>query len=491
MLIYGQEKQVIRLMELGKTDVQIHEILSRGYRILSRMEELEEIVDFQTEILILDTMDMAVLRFIYQKEWKNVFFPVCDGILSVNCPDADQILEQKLRFCVNWKWHKEVNRFRMLRCYLLRRPVMDALPSHIQLEHTSYCNAMCIMCGHAIYGNRGAQHISKKLVERITSLLPSCELMVLHGYGEPLMTKHLDTLLELYQKYEIEVTTNTNLSFLPQNILEHLIPVTKHLRISCDGVSKEIYERIRPGLSFEKFLENLERLQRCSTEIELMMETVIMRQNVEQIPQMVRFAWEHGFSQISLNRLGSHPVLNNEKDCLTYYPHLTSYYLREGIELGRKLGIRVYYPVEWVRSKERRELMEEEKKRAEALPFQMEPLFCAENQKMMIHNAVLLDSNDTSMTPGKYTCMGMCDSLLGRTNLDLEGNIYACCMNTLQKVGNIFEMNDREFCNAPALVKMRENFYQGKVPTYCDECSYVMNHTLALAEVKRKEILDE
>ena len=64
-------------------------------------------------------------------------------------------------------------------------------------------------------------------------------------------------------------------------------------------------------------------------------------------------------------------------------------------------------------------------------------------------------------------------------------------MNTLQKVGNLFEMNDRVFYNAPALVKMRENFYQGKVPTYCDECSYVMNHTLALAQVKRKEILHE
>ena len=77
--------------------------------------------------------------------------------------------------------------------------------------------------------------------------------MVLHGYGEPLMTKHLDTLLELYQKYEIEVTMNTNLSFLPQNILEHLSPVAKHLRISCDGVSKEIYEGIRPGLSLKSF----------------------------------------------------------------------------------------------------------------------------------------------------------------------------------------------------------------------------------------------
>lgn len=211
-----------------------------------------------------------------------------------------------------------------------------------------------------------------------------------------------------------------------------------------------------------------------------------MRQNVEQIPEMVRFAWEHGFSQISLNRLGSHPVLNNAKDCLTEYPHLTSYYLRKGIELGKKLGIRVFYPVEWLGSEESQEIMEEEKKRADALPFRMEPLFCVEDQKMMIHNAVLLDRKDISLTPGKYTCTGMCDSLLGRTNLDLEGNVYACCMNTLQKVGNLFEMNDREFYNAPALVKMRESFYQGKVPAYCDQCSYVMNHTLALAEVKRK-----
>lgn len=486
MLIYGHEKQVIQLLELGTINAQIHEILKRGYQIVSGVEELKKMEDLQTEILILDTMDMKVLHLLYQKKWKNVFFPVCDEILSVNSPDADQILERKLRSCVDWRWHKEVNRFRMLRCYLLRKPVMDALPSHIQLEHTSYCNAMCIMCGHAIYGNRGAEHISEKLVERITSLLPSCELMVLHGYGEPLMTKHLDTLLELYQKYEIEVTMNTNLSFLPQNILEHLSPVAKHLRISCDGVSKEIYEGIRPGLSFEKFLENLERLQKCSPKIELMMETVIMRQNVEQIPEMVRFAWEHGFSQISLNRLGSHPVLNNAKDCLTEYPHLTSYYLRKGIELGKKLGIRVFYPVEWLGSEESQEIMEEEKKRADALPFRMEPLFCVEDQKMMIHNAVLLDRKDISLTPGKYTCTGMCDSLLGRTNLDLEGNVYACCMNTLQKVGNLFEMNDREFYNAPALVKMRESFYQGKVPAYCDQCSYVMNHTLALAEVKRK-----
>ncbi|MGN1417981.1 MAG: radical SAM/SPASM domain-containing protein [Acutalibacteraceae bacterium] len=488
MLIYAKEKTVSRFFELQKTNAQIRAVLNGHYKIVSETAQLRSIEDPRTEILVLDMTDTDVLRLLFQKEWKNVFFPVCDEILSVSSLDADRVLEQKLLHCSNWKWHKEANRFRMLRCYFLRKPVMDSLPSHIQLEHTSYCNARCIMCGHAIYENRGAEHISQQMMQRITSLLPTCELMVLHGYGEPLMTKNLDKLLELYQKYEIEVTTNTNLSYLPENILEHLAPVMKHLRVSCDAVTKEIYEKIRPGLSFEKFLQNLERLENYAPQTQLMMEVVIMRQNVEQIAQMVQFAWEHGFSQISFNRLGSHPVLNNERDCLTYYPHLTSYHLRQGIELGRKLGIKVYYPVEWLRENELKECVEEEKKRAAALPFRMQPLFCAEDQKMMIHNAVLLHHDDASLAPGTYGCSGMCDSLLGRTNLDLKGNVYACCMNTLKKVGNLFEMNDREFYNAPALVKMRELFYQGEVPAYCNACSYVMNHTLALADIKRKDI---
>ena len=91
MLIYGHEKQVIQLLELGTINAQIHEILKRGYQIVSGVEELKKMEDLQTEILILDTMDMKVLHLLYQKKWKNVFFPVCDEILSVNSPDADQI----------------------------------------------------------------------------------------------------------------------------------------------------------------------------------------------------------------------------------------------------------------------------------------------------------------------------------------------------------------------------------------------------------------
>lgn len=483
MLIYGEERMRSRFREFIHSEGQAGVRPVQNDIWISTPEELENFQDPETEIVVLDRTDAEIMRKLFRKGWKNICIPVCGTVLSVSSPEADVVLKKKLQGCANWKWHKEANYFRMLRSYFFRNPIMDSLPSHIQMEHTSYCNAECIMCGHAIYGNRGARHISQQMIDRIQSLMPACELMVLHGYGEPLLTKNLEQLLELYRKYGVEVTMNTNLSWLPRELLDCLVPVTRHLRISCDAVTKEIYEGIRPGLNFDRFLENIDRLKTAAPGIELMMETVIMRQNVEQIPQMVRFAWEHGFSQISLNRLGSHPVLNNERDCLIYYPELTSHYLRKGLELGEKLGIRIYYPVEWLLDSECAGHMEEERQRAAALPFCMTPLYCAEEQKQMIHNAVLLYGTESSLEPGKYSCSGMCDSLLGRTNLDLEGNVYACCMNTLQKVGNLFEMTDREFYNAPPLVKMRKCFYRGAIPVYCDSCSYVMNHTLAFGDI--------
>lgn len=117
---------------------------------------------------------------------------------------------------------------------------------------------------------------------------------------------------------------------------------------------------------------------------------------------------------------------------------MTSYYLRKGIELGKSLAFGCFIQWNGLAVRKVRKSWKK-RKRADALPFRMEPLFCVEDQKMMIHNAVLLDRKDISLTPGKYTCTGMCDSLLGRTNLDLEGNVYACCMNTLQKVGNLLK----------------------------------------------------
>ena len=72
MLIYGEEKQVSRFLKFGETNMQIRDVLSREHQILSEVDRLKKLSDPQTEILVLDTTDMSVLRFLYQKGWQQV-----------------------------------------------------------------------------------------------------------------------------------------------------------------------------------------------------------------------------------------------------------------------------------------------------------------------------------------------------------------------------------------------------------------------------------
>ena len=302
-----------------------------------------------------------------------------------------------------------------------------------------------------------------------------------------MLTDNLISLLQLYHDYQISVTCNTNLSFLSPQLLDAMIPVFNHLRISCDAVSRELYEQIRPGLSFQTFLDNLSFIKNYAPNIELMMETVIMRQNIEHIPTLIRFAAEHGFSQVSLNRLGSHPILNNQKDCLEHYPALAAHYLQQASRIARELGVILFCPEEWLSESYSKETLRTEHNVINAMPFRAAPQRVSDSVNYALRDIPTLYPTDALFAPGDYQATGQCDSLLGRTNLDLDGNVYACCMNTLCKTGNLFEMTDDTFYNAPALVLMRKMFYEGRVPCYCNHCSYVMNRTLSLAHIAKRD----
>ncbi len=441
-------------------------------------------IDPSRALLVLDTRDHDAAKRLYAAGRTDVWLPACGTILNVNDPAADEILEKQVSLGKGWFWHKERNRFKLLRAFLQHRTYADMTPLHIQLEHTSYCNARCIMCGHSVYDNHNAKHLSKELFARVQSLLPGCEMMVLHGYGEPFLTKDLTEILKVYADYNVEVTSNTNMTYLPDDLLHVLPSVMKHLRISCEGVTKEMYEGIRPGLRFEEFTDNLRRIKAYAPQIDLMMESVIMRQNVEQMPEMVRFAHEYGFSQISLNRLGPHPGLNNEMDSLVHYPALTDYYLRKAIEEADRLGIRIFLPSDWLLPPADREAqMEEERAAAAKLPFVMEPMEFGRQHEEMIRRPVRLRENLAIFRPGSYQCFGNCDSLLGRTNIDQDGNVFTCCINAYMSTGNLFEQTDEEMYNTPVHQLLRQKFYDGIVPLYCENCTYVMNRTLALADL--------
>lgn len=483
MIVYGTILAIEKYKNIVLDILKEQKIYSQNNIYASSIEEISNYIDVESVVLVMDPKDIEIIKYLYQHKVRNVYLPVCSRVLSIMDPNADSYFAEILKENDNWKWHKQVNRFKMLRGYLLHKTEVDYKPAHIQLEHTSFCNAKCIMCGHAMYGNKYARNISNQLLTQIESLLPTCELMVLHGYGEPLLTENLVDILKLYHKYDIEVTMNTNLSFLSESLLFQMKDMVKHLRVSCDAATKELYEKIRPGLKYDTFIENTRKIKEVIPKIDLMMESVIMRQNLQQIPMLIKFAHDMDFSQISLNRLGSHPALNNEKDCLYNYPNLTSYYLKKGLMYAKKNNFKVFYPQEWLLEDEDEQIMQNEWDLINKLPFKMPLNIVMAKCKSYIRESDYLKNDSSLLREGKYRCSGICESLIGRTNIDLDGNVFVCCMNTLKKLGNLYETNYEDILNLTTLCKMRKTFYNDIVPKFCNTCSYVMNRTLAFADI--------
>ena len=55
----------------------------------------------------------------------------------------------------------------------------------MQIEMTNRCNANCIMCIHFYLDIKGASDISDTIMNRLDSILPYCETVMLNGDGEP------------------------------------------------------------------------------------------------------------------------------------------------------------------------------------------------------------------------------------------------------------------------------------------------------------------
>ena len=79
-----------------------------------------------------------------------------------------------------------------------------------------------------------------------------------------------------------------------------------HFTVSVDGVSKDVYERLRRGASWEKLCENMEvlaSLRRKGQVSFIRMTTVVQRENYKEIPEIVSFAKHYAVDELSLAKV--------------------------------------------------------------------------------------------------------------------------------------------------------------------------------------------
>lgn len=359
-------------------------------------------------------------------------------------------------------------------------------PSRVKIEHTSICNAQCIMCSHFFSDNSQKNMMDDRLEEHIEGLLKHVKRVLLQGSGEPFAHPHIADYIKKYADLGIEVTCNTNLSIMNQNLAEAIRRAFKKINISCDGCSAEIFEGVRKGLKFDGFKRNLKLLREYCPDLEIVMYTVALRQNIQQLSDIVFFAHQMGCNAIVITDLNPKDILDNERDMIRNYPSVAKTNLKKAITMAKELEISIEYP------KYILELEEKDGYQAEVEKLNSIPLFPSDDfQKKLqaFYKSLDLKTHSTRadeatfLSVSGYHCKGVCNYLLDEPYIDANGDVFPCCANGQYNIGNIYETSFDEIWNNTYYSGLRKMFRQGDVPQYCKGCLYLRNHYLNDVEV--------
>src|SRR5512146_1138727 len=186
-------------------------------------------------------------------------------------------------------------------------------PSYVQIEPVGECNLRCTMCP---INYREDQPLTGKhkmmdfdLYCRIVDQFTNMKTLHLQGLGEPMLHPRFFDMVTYAVNKGIRVTTNTNLTTLnPKRALLAVTSGLDTLHCSIDGTNAATYERIRVNARFEKVIANLGNLVSTKARLgsalpHLHMVMVIMRQNLAELPDLVRLASRYGAEEVFAQQL--------------------------------------------------------------------------------------------------------------------------------------------------------------------------------------------
>ena len=190
---------------------------------------------------------------------------------------------------------------------------MTAAPSFVQIEPVGQCNLRCQMCP-ILFRQDGPPHgpLAFMPYERFTALvdqLAGVEELHLQGLGEPTMHPRFYDMVEYAVARGMRVSTNSNLTLLNPSKAERCVRSgLEWLHVSIDGATAATYEAIRRRARFASVLKNLGGLLDARTRLDsatprLRLVAVVMRQNLPELPELVRLADHWGMEEFFVQHL--------------------------------------------------------------------------------------------------------------------------------------------------------------------------------------------
>ncbi|MBN1621136.1 MAG: radical SAM protein [Endomicrobiales bacterium] len=192
---------------------------------------------------------------------------------------------------------------------LQNKTVLKSKPMKLRIALTSDCNIRCLMCSsHNYHFN-----ISENIFKEIIGLLPYLRYVQWYG-GEVFVSKYFKDIFDEACKYPYLVQRiDTNGLLLNETWINKIVEHSVGLDISIDGITKDIYEKIRYGGKFENLIDNLNLIYKKGKETAswsrpenktlLSMSFITMKSNYRQLEGIVEFAKKYNFGALIINYL--------------------------------------------------------------------------------------------------------------------------------------------------------------------------------------------
>lgn len=178
-----------------------------------------------------------------------------------------------------------------------------------QIELTSRCPLQCRMCNRITYRDFPRQDMAFSDFQKLLPYLKEVETVILEGWGESLLYKNLPECIRLVKKEGPRVGFVTSGKGLNEVYLKELLSSgVDFLGFSLAGTKAQTHEAIRVNSSFAELMANILLLQEMKKNRQILtphlhIVYLMVRDNIQQVPDLVSLAQELSISEIILINL--------------------------------------------------------------------------------------------------------------------------------------------------------------------------------------------
>jgi len=258
--------------------------------------------------------------------------------------DLPALALARLRGLSAQAWEEEVN----AREAQAQVEVMRTTPRTLFLEITGRCPIECLMCARR-YRNWTYGDLSAEIFDRLAGIFPRVSVVVLGGFGEPLVAPNFDHYFDRLMALKASVALQTSGFRLTEQRAAHLVAGgLRHLHISIDSPEEETYNSIRPRITFSEVTARIRQIVRLKREADspfpaVHVVFVAMRRNIEQLPAMVDLVADMGADNLTVQYMVAHSE-DLRQESLFYHQDLANQMLKAAAARARQVGLNTELP---------------------------------------------------------------------------------------------------------------------------------------------------